>query len=282
MTPAEDRIVGLLSKADYEGIDGGFETGLPVDFLETTTSVSEVVEVDATQPPPEKKTRPLKSSPETLALLEIEREKLQLYRERVAIERERLLLERETFEWEKSMCGGPTLSNQPTEPPSSELKRTETYTLAVTEVPKEKDKGFSDDTNATKVSPRAGFHGAQNQPGAYDPQGVRGLTSHQLRRWTATTTTTTTTIYHQHHPPPSTIHYHPAPSTTQHHPPPSPIHHPAPSTTRHHPLPPSTIHHPAPSTTQPHPPPSTIHHPAPSTTTQHHPPPSTIHYHPAP
>ena len=50
----------------------------------------------------EKKTRPLKSSPETLALLEIEREKLQLYRERVAIERERLLLERETFEWQKS------------------------------------------------------------------------------------------------------------------------------------------------------------------------------------
>ncbi|CAL8369460.1 unnamed protein product [Gadus morhua 'NCC'] len=78
LTPAEDRIVGLLSKADYEGIDGGFETGLPVDFLETTTSVSEVVEVDATRPPPEKKTRPLKSSPETLALLEIEREKLQL------------------------------------------------------------------------------------------------------------------------------------------------------------------------------------------------------------
>ncbi|CAL8342895.1 unnamed protein product [Arctogadus glacialis] len=102
LTPAEDRIVGLLSKADYEGIVGGFETGLPVDFLETTTSVSEVVEVDATQPPPEKKTRPLKSSPETLALLEIEREKLQLCRERVAIERERLLLERETFEWEKS------------------------------------------------------------------------------------------------------------------------------------------------------------------------------------
>ncbi|CAL8292140.1 unnamed protein product [Arctogadus glacialis] len=101
LTLAEDRIVGLLSKADYEGIDGGFETGLPVDFLETTTSVSEVVEVDATQPPSEKKTRPLKSSPETLALLEIEREKLQLYRERVAIERERLLLEREHFEWEK-------------------------------------------------------------------------------------------------------------------------------------------------------------------------------------
>ena len=44
----------MKRKTVNAGIDGGFETGLPVDFLETTTSVSEVVEVDATQPPPGK------------------------------------------------------------------------------------------------------------------------------------------------------------------------------------------------------------------------------------
>ena len=48
----KDILINIL--AVHAGIDGGFETGLPVDFLETTTSVSEVVDVDATQPPPGK------------------------------------------------------------------------------------------------------------------------------------------------------------------------------------------------------------------------------------
>lgn len=110
LTPAESRILGLVSKVNYEGISGGYEVGLQVEDLQTIQLedyTEDVVVIEAgPQPPQEKKQKLQKTMSDTQALLAIEREKLELQRERLKIERERLALEREKFEWQKlrGMC----------------------------------------------------------------------------------------------------------------------------------------------------------------------------------
>ncbi|XP_063062408.1 uncharacterized protein LOC134455316 [Engraulis encrasicolus] len=103
LTPAETRVLGLVKPVSYEGVHGGSEVGLPVpdvdlETIELDFGNTEVVLQLEVQPSPKKKKR---QQTDTQALIEIEREKLELYRQHLELQKERLALEREKFEWER-------------------------------------------------------------------------------------------------------------------------------------------------------------------------------------
>ncbi|KAL2102385.1 hypothetical protein ACEWY4_001553 [Coilia grayii] len=98
LTPAETRVLGLVSPVNYEGKHRLFSVFLCEPIAYYAIQPQDLVLIFFSFLAEKKQKQQMS---DFQALLEIEREKLELCRQRLRLEKERLALKREKFEWEK-------------------------------------------------------------------------------------------------------------------------------------------------------------------------------------